>query len=136
MFDRFWGSPGRILGVICTPVGAPLVIFGSLDRLLKGLGPTFESNIVEKSVFAILVPRLGETTTFEGLAAQVGAPWSIKSRPRTTHGSQSGGQDSKNGAKTGQSGRPVNRSYGTGRESAGNQVKSEVKVYLSDKSYD
>ena len=56
MFDRFWGSPGRLLGVICAPVGALVVIFGPLDRLLKGLGPTFESNIVEKSVFAILVP--------------------------------------------------------------------------------
>ena len=57
-------------------MGALVVIFGPLDRLLKGLGPTFERNIVEKSVFVILVPRLGETTTFEGPAAQVGATWS------------------------------------------------------------
>ena len=57
-------------------MGALVVIFGPLDRLLKGLGPTFERNIVEKSVFVILVPRPGETTTFEGPAAQVGATWS------------------------------------------------------------
>ena len=92
IFDRFWKSPGHLLGVICAPVGALLVIFGPLDRLLKGLGPTFESNIVEKSVFAILVPRLGETTTFEGLAAQVGATWSIKSHPGDARGSQNGGR--------------------------------------------
>ena len=54
-------------------VGALDVIFGSLDRLLRVLGPTFESNTPEKSGFVILVPRLSETTTFEGLAAQVGA---------------------------------------------------------------
>ena len=57
MFDRFGGSPGRLLGVICAPMGALVVIFGPLDRLLKGLGPTFESNIVEKTFFAILVLR-------------------------------------------------------------------------------
>ena len=60
IFARFWRSPGHLLGVICAPVGALLVIFGPLDRLLTGLGPTFESNIVEKSGFAILMPRLGE----------------------------------------------------------------------------
>ena len=76
IFGRFLGSLGRLVGVICAPVGALVVIFGPLDRLLKGLGPTFERNIVEKSVFVILVPRLGETTTFEGPAAQVGATWS------------------------------------------------------------
>ena len=114
IFDRFWKSPGHLLGVICAPVGALHVIFGPLDRLLRGLGPTFESNIVEKSVFAILVPRVCETTTFMGLAAQVGATWSIKSRPRGARGSKSGGQDSKKGAKTGQSGRPVCGSYGNG----------------------
>ena len=114
MFNGFLGSPGRLVGVTCAPMGALVVIFGPLDRLMKGLGPTFERNIVEKSVFVILVPRLGETTTFEGLAAQVGATWSIKSRPRSARGSQSGGRDSKNGAKTGQSGRPVCGSYGNG----------------------
>ena len=72
----FGGSPGHLVGVICAPVGALVVIFGPLNRLLEGLGPTFERNIVEKSVFVILVPRLGETTTFEGPAAQVGATWS------------------------------------------------------------
>ena len=107
IFLRFWGSPGRLLGVICAPVGALVVIFGPLDRLLKGLGPTFESNIVEKSVFAILVPRLGETTTSEGLAAQVGATWSIKSHPGDARGSQNGGQGGQKGAGSGQSGRPV-----------------------------
>ena len=88
IFDRFGRSPGHLLGVICAPVGALLVIFGPLDRLLKGHGPTFESNIVETSVFAILVPRLGETTTFQGLAAQVGATWSIKSHPGHARGGQ------------------------------------------------
>ena len=76
IFYRFLGSLGRLVGVICAPVGALVVIFGPLDRLFEGLGPTFERNIVEKSVFVILVPRLGETTTFEGPAAQVGATWS------------------------------------------------------------
>ena len=73
---RFGRSLGRLVGVICAPVGALVVIFGPLDRLLKGLGPTFERNIVEKSVFVILVLSLSETTTFEGPAAQVGATWS------------------------------------------------------------
>ena len=68
------------------------------------LGPTFRSDMTEMSSFAILVPRLRETTTFEGLAAQVGATWSIKSRPRSAQGSQSAGRDNKNGATTGQSG--------------------------------
>ena len=76
IFGRFWMSLGRLVGVICAPVGALVVIFGPLDRVLKGLGPTFERNIVEKLVLVILVPRLGETTTFEGPAAQVGATWS------------------------------------------------------------
>ena len=66
IFDRFWRSPGHLLGVICAPVGALLVIFGPLDRLLMGLGPTFESNIVEKPVVVILMSRLRETITFEG----------------------------------------------------------------------
>ena len=48
IFDWFWGSPGRLVGVICAPVGALVVIFGPLDRLLKGLGPTFKGNLVEK----------------------------------------------------------------------------------------
>ena len=47
MFDRFWESPG-LLGVICAPVGALVVIFSPLDRLWKGLGPTFERHLVEK----------------------------------------------------------------------------------------
>ena len=67
-FWSIWEVP-TLLGVIYAPVGALLVIFGPLDRLLKGRGPTFESNIVEKLVFAILMPRSSETTTFEGLAA-------------------------------------------------------------------
>ena len=99
MFDRLWGSPGRLLGVICAPVGALVVICGPLDRLLKGLGPTFESNIVEKSVFVILVPRLGETTTFEGPATQVGVTWSCKSRQGNPRGDPSEGRDGKKGAK-------------------------------------
>ena len=107
IFDRFVGSPGRVEGVICAPVGALVVFFGPLDRLLKGLGPTFGSNIVEKSVFVILMPRPSETTTFEGLAAQVGATWSIKSHPGGAWGSQSGGQGGKKGARSGQSGRPA-----------------------------
>ena len=118
MFDRFWWSLGRLLGVICAPVGALVVIFGPLDRLLKGLGPTLERNLVEKSVFVILVPRLGQTTTFEGPAAQVGATWSRKSRQRRAQGGQSGGRDSKKGAKTGQSGRRVCRASATHRKSA------------------
>ena len=81
MFDRFGASPARLLGVICTSVGALVIIFGPLDRLLKGLGPTFESNLVEKCFFAILVPRVGETTTFEGLAAQKSTICSQRSRP-------------------------------------------------------
>ena len=81
IFDRFWESPGRLVGVICAPVGALVVIVGPLGRLFKGLGPTFERNIVEKSVFVILMPRCGETTTFEGLATQFGAAWSMKSHP-------------------------------------------------------
>ena len=117
-------------------LGSPGRLFGSLHRLLTLLGPTFESNLVEKSVFAILVPRLGETTTFEGLAAQVGATWSIKSHPGDARGSRNGGQGSQKGARSGQSGRPVCQSYGTRRKAGQNQVKSEVKVYLSDKSYD
>ena len=76
IFDRVWGSLGRLVGVICVPVAVLVVIFGPLGRLLRGLGPTFTRHIVEKSVFVILVPRLGETTTFEGPAAQVGATWS------------------------------------------------------------
>ena len=48
IFDRFLGSPGGLVGVICAPVGALVVIFGPLDRLWKGLGPTFERNLVEK----------------------------------------------------------------------------------------
>ena len=51
-FHRFLidlgGSPGDLVGVICAPVGALVVIFGPLDRLLKGLGATFERNLVEK----------------------------------------------------------------------------------------
>ena len=113
-----------------------VVMFGPLDRLLKGLGPTFESNIVENLGFAILMPRLGETITFEGLAAQVGATWSIKSHPGDARGSRNGGQGSQKGAGSGQSGRPVCQSYGTRRKPGRTQVKSEVKVDLSDKSYD
>ena len=39
-------------------------------------------------------------------------------------------------ARSGQSGRPVCQSYANLRASAANQVKAEVKVYLTDKSYD
>ena len=119
MFDRCGRAPGRLLGVICAPVGALVNFFGPLDRLLKGLGPTFESNIVEMPVFPILVPRFGETTTFEGLATQVGATWSIKSHPGDARGSQSGGRDSKKGAKTGQSGRLGCQTSGTQWNPAG-----------------
>ena len=55
-FVDFWESPGRLLDVICVPVGALGVIFGSWDRLLKVLGQTFESNLQEKFDFAILTP--------------------------------------------------------------------------------
>ena len=48
IFDRFLECPGSLVGVICAPVGALVVIFGPLDRLLKGLGPMFERNLVEK----------------------------------------------------------------------------------------
>ena len=40
------------------------------------------------------------------------------------------------GARPGQSGRPVCQSYGNRRSAAASQVRSEVRVYLSDKSYD
>ena len=106
IFYGFGGSLGRLLGVICAPVDALVVIFGSLDGLLKVLGPTFESNMPERSGFVILVPRLGETTTFEGPAAQVGATWSIKSHPGDAWGSQNGVQGGKKCAGSGQSGRP------------------------------
>ena len=46
IFYRFGGSLRRLVGVIC--VGALVVIYGPVDRPLKGLGPTFERNIVEK----------------------------------------------------------------------------------------
>ena len=69
------------MGVICAPVDALVVIFGSLDGLLKVLGPTFESNMLERSGFVILVPRYGETTTFGGLAAQKSTICSQRSRP-------------------------------------------------------
>ena len=81
IFDRFGASPGRLLGVICAPVDALVVIFGSLDGLLRVLAQTFESNMLERSGFVILVPRLSETTTFEGLAAQKSTIWSQRSRP-------------------------------------------------------
>ena len=132
-------SLGRRVGVICAPMGALVVIFGPLDRLLKGLGPTFESNIVGESVFAILMPRLGETTTFEDLAAQVGATSSRKSHPRGARGSQSRGQESKKDvcwpseSQAGSAALPqLWNSSGNRRESK----SSEVKVYLTDNSYD
>ena len=128
IFGRFWGSLGRLVGVICAPMGALAVIFGALDRHLKGLGPTFERNLVEKSVFVILVPRLGEPTTFEGPVAQVGATWSRKSCQRRTRGGQGGGRDGKKGAKRGQSGRRVCRASATHRKSSATRTRPEVKT--------
>ena len=40
--------------------------FWCIGSTFERLGPTFERNIVEKFVFVILVPRVGETTTFGG----------------------------------------------------------------------
>ena len=56
IFGRFLGYLGRLVGVICAPMGALVIIFDPLNRLLEGLGPTFERNIVEKSVFVVLEP--------------------------------------------------------------------------------
>ena len=130
------GSPGRLVGVICDPVGALVVIFGPLDRLLKGLGPTFERNIVEKSVFVILVSRLGETTTVEGPAAQVGATWSRKSRQRRARGEVGTAKKAPRQVSQVDLSVGVMETTGNGRTGAETQVKAEVKVYLSDKSYD
>ena len=78
-FIDFWS----IFGVPGAPCRCHLRSHGRPGRHFWSAGPTFggtrtdfERNIVEKSVFVILVPRLGETTTFEGPAAQVGATWS------------------------------------------------------------
>ena len=117
-------------------MGALGVIFGSWDRLLRVLGQTFASNLQEKLDFAILTPLCSKTSTFGGLAGQVGATWSRKSHPRDARGGQSGGQGGKKGAGSGQSGRPVCRSYGNGRNSAENQIRAEVKVYLTGEPYD
>ena len=80
-------------------MGALGVIFGSWDRLLKVLGQTFESKLQEKFDFAILTPLPGKTSTFGGLAGQVGATWSRKSHPGDARSNRIGGQGGKKGAQ-------------------------------------
>jgi hypothetical protein len=115
---------------------------GGLDRTLanyEGTWGDFCTTFSKKAHFVILAPRWSETTTFGGLAVQVGATWSLKSHPGDARGSQNGGQD-KHGSKSCRlfrvGGEVVCQSYGNNCKSAGNQVKPEVKVYITDKSYD
>ena len=71
------------------------------------------------------------------------APWTyfflVESHPGEARGSQSGGLD-KQGTKSCQlfrvGGEVVCQRYGNRRNQAGNQVGSEVQVYLNDKTYD
>ena len=94
--------------------------------------PAFGPQNMENTHFVILMPLCSETTTFERLGCRVGASRAPKMVSRTVRT-----------AKPGDFGRLVCRSYGTHAKhygkvmkSAGNQVKSEDKVYLTDKSYD
>ena len=70
------GIPGAPCRCHLRSRGRPGRHFWSAGSTFGGTRTDFERNIVEKSVFVILVPRLGETTTLEGPAAQVGATWS------------------------------------------------------------
>ena len=54
------------------------VTLGSLDRLSRGLGSSFNANFMKNSSFVILTPLCSEITTLEGPAAQVGATWQAK----------------------------------------------------------
>ena len=99
---------------------------GDLDRLLQ-------ESFLEKYDFVVFMPLCSRIGTFGGLGVQVGATSSIKSRQRNAQGSQSGGRDSKKGAKSGQSGRtgsPQTAGLKRNADEAGGQI------YLSDKSYD
>jgi len=67
-----------------------------------------------------------------GLFSEKVVPWHRFGGPTAPLGGYLG----KKAVKFGRSGRSCCRSYGNHRKPGGNQVKAEVKVYLTDKSYD
>ena len=127
------------MGTILDPLGSAWEPFGRLWDGSEGILADLLNKNAEKLGSRISTPLSNGMLTFEGPGCQK-QPWVGKFGCQE---GQSGGQGGKKGARSGQSGRlfrvggeVVCQSYGTRRNSAENQVTSEVKVYLTDKSYD
>ena len=138
-----WGPLGTHLGTLGSPLDALGPVWRSLWRHFRVPGPTFSSKMSEKSDFVILMPLCSESLTFQGPRGQVGAPWppnepwmgplGQSGRPKWP---RTGLAEGFGTAKVALQSGTVCQSYGPDRKSAGNRIKAEVKVYLSDKSYD
>ena len=128
------------------PLGMPWQAFAftllaqvSLGRICLRFLPSLRLLYAEKLYFRISTPLPHGMLCFEGPGTQVGATWAEKSSPiepewRRSSKLEGSGQSS----LAGRLGLAVKlwELLGNGRTSAQNQVKSEAKVYLSDKTYD
>ncbi len=150
------GAFGAPLGSVGAPFGSKWALGGPLGLLRGTLWPQLEAqgrpkggpggpkrrfgNLLKTSIF------LWFLMVFQPLGLPVGpkgapgstleAPVRSKGVPGDAWGAALETLGSLWGARSGQSGRPVCQSYGNLRAPAGNQIKSKVKVYLTDKSYD
>ena len=119
-----WGSEGpaqESLGTVCPSLLRLRVVFWTI--------------YLEKCNFGISMPFSNRIATFVCLGDQVGATWPQSSRRSGPKSPRTGKREGP-GQSSQKSVRSCCRSYGNCRKSAENQVRSEVKVYLTDKSYD